>query len=227
MKYTAIIPCAGNGSRVNATVAKQYVLIGNKTILQHTLEQFIQSELIERIILVVNPDDTQAQNYLVLSNKIKLLYCGGETRAQTVYNALINESFSNDERVLVHDAARCCITTQMIEKMINKLKGHGVGGILAIQAKDTVLQMQNQEVQFSLPRKEIYLAQTPQMFRYPILLDALSSLADLSQITDESSAIIASGYVLDIIEGSQSNLKITYPEDIELASYYLGKQGRL
>ncbi len=214
MQFVVLIPCAGNGSRFGNTIAKQYVKIGGKSILEHTLNAFLCVEEISEIIIVVNCNDSLADEMCLLSSKVRILKAGGDTRAKTVLNGLNSLVIADDDWVLVHDAARCCITPEIIKNQITELKHDAVGGVLAIPVTDTVKLVNNGIISATLDRSAIYLAQTPQMFRYNILKQALSINDNGYEITDEASSVENLGFSVKIIAGSRDNIKVTYQEDL-------------
>ncbi|MCE2706440.1 MAG: 2-C-methyl-D-erythritol 4-phosphate cytidylyltransferase [Proteobacteria bacterium] len=222
-EIVVLIPCAGGGSRFGSNMPKQYTKIGDKTILEHTLQAFLAVKLITKIVLVVSKNDEHFLSLLdksILSN-IDILTCGGNTRAKTVLNGLNSLNLDANSWILVHDAARCCITPELINKQISTLFDDLVGGILAIPAKDTIKIVKNNIIEQTLDRQTIYLAQTPQMFRYNILTQALRD-SDISNITDEASAVEKLGLSVRIILGSPTNIKITYREDLAIATTIIG-----
>ena len=225
MANIVIIPCAGSGSRLGATIPKQYINIcGTKTILDYTLESFLAVPLIDKIMVVVSHNDNMIDDILAKYNDNRLIMhkIGGETRAETVLNGLkkLSGDINDDDWVLVHDAARCLITSELIIKLINELQNDSVGGILAIPVYDTVKKVVDKKIQATMPREQIYLAQTPQMFRYSILYRALSNY-DLTLLTDEASAVEKTGVNVKIVIGDSSNIKITHIGDLNLAKFLL------
>lgn len=219
-KHIVLITCAGIGSRFNTKVPKQYIKINQVTILEHTINAFVKVAAIDEIAVIVNSHDNYIDHIEGLPDKVKVLKVGGDTRAQSVINGLKTLRCENSDWVLVHDAARCCVSPDNIEKMILQLCQDKVGGILAIPATDTIKNVKNKIIDKTLPREEVYLAQTPQMFRYGVLLDALEK-ANLDQVTDEASAVEQLGLPVHICLGDTRNIKITYPTDINLAQVIL------
>lgn len=219
----ALIPCAGTGERYGQIIPKQYSIINDKSILEHTLQPFIASLQIKQIILVAKSSDTMIDAYQKLSTKIIIKKVGGDTRAESVRNGLQALECKINAWVLVHDAVRCCLTEELLNKLIDELKDDDVGGILAANATDTVkyaLKNGTIEIDRTIPRDHVYLAQTPQMFRYNMLLQALS-LDNLTQITDEASAIEMLGLKVKIVESCMSNIKVTNPIDKKIAEVLL------
>lgn len=220
-EYFVVIPCAGNGSRFASNLPKQYHSLAGKTILEWALQAFLSVARISKIVLVVNPDDLWIEPYAKLSAKIIICKLGGATRANSVINGINCLACACNDWILVHDAARCCIRPQDIQRLIDKLANSTTGGILAQKAVDTIKLVDNTlAVQNTLDRNYIYLAQTPQMFRAGILRHALA-ITDLMHITDEASAVEQTGKHVQIIECGKHNLKVTYPEDALLAELIL------
>ena len=221
MSNYVLIPCAGSGSRFGGGTQKQYTKIGDKTVIEHTLNVFLQIPEIAEIVVVVSNSDTDIDKYALISPKIRIARVGSDTRAKTVLNGLNVLNCEVDDWVLVHDAARCCISPKTIKDMLLKLTEDKVGGILAIPVSDTLKYSNNEVIIKTVDRSSLYHAQTPQMFRYNVLHKALSS-CDLSVITDDASAVEALGLPVRLLQGEVSNIKLTYPSDIKLAEFYLG-----
>lgn len=238
--YSVIIPAAGVGSRMQSSIPKQYLKIGNKTVIEHTLERFINLPQINNIVIAVSPLDQTIHNLKITSLPKVTLVKGGNERVDSVRNALqsLAKSNAHNEFVLVHDAARPCLRIQDLEKLTavcedNYSKGIS-GGILAIPVADTIkqnlldsnnvnLKASNLSlIQATIDRSSLWQAQTPQMFKHLDLLAAIEqSLNKGYQITDEASAMEHMGHKVALIEGDISNIKITRPNDLKLASFYL------
>ncbi|MFZ6774737.1 2-C-methyl-D-erythritol 4-phosphate cytidylyltransferase [Undibacterium sp. SXout7W] len=235
VQYVALIPAAGVGARMGSQVPKQYMTIGDKSILQHTIAAFLAFPLIRHVYVVVSEDDPyiEAQLESVQKNvqtkspsmpfapgeRLRVLRCGGASRRDTVRNGLaaIATELGVNDWVLVHDAARPGIHSGLLQRLIDQVGAHAVGGLLALPVVDTMKRVVNGTVQ-TISREGMWLAQTPQMFRYRLLCEALDAI---EEVTDESSAIEAAGYVPLLIEGHACNLKITLPADILTAQAYL------
>lgn len=219
--FIVLIPAAGVGSRMGAQQPKQYLKIANRSVLEHSVEAFLRHPLIKRVLVVVSAEDAYIDQLSLCHPKLEILRCGGATRKDTVCNALqhMQDQLLTNDWVLVHDAARPGITTELISKLIDEIAQHEVGGLLALPVVDTVKRSQDGQLQ-TIDRSNLWLAQTPQMFRYGVLLRALQQV---QQVTDESSAIEALGLVPILVEGHSRNLKITTPADLLLATHYLGK----
>ena len=221
MSNYVLIPCAGTGSRFGSVLPKQYSKIGGKTVIEHTLNAFLQVSEITEIVVIVSTGDTEIDKYALISPKIRVARVGSDVRAKTVLNGLNLLNCEDNDWVLVHDAARCCISPKTIKNMLDKLSEDKVGGILAIPVSDTLKHGNNGIVTKTVDRNNLYHAQTPQMFRYNVLHKALSS-CDLGIITDDASAVESLGLNVHLVQGEVTNIKLTHPSDIKLAEFYLG-----
>ena len=223
MSIKVLIPCAGNGSRFGADVPKQYMEISpNKCVLDYTLQSFLAVEEISEILIITSSNDILIDSIVALYNDVRLFVhkVGGDTRAKTVANGLRAMSLAVvDDWILVHDAARCLIKPNLIKHLINELRDDAVGGILALPVNDTVKNVVGGVIQTTLDRQQIYLAQTPQMFRYSVLYNALTN-CDLDSITDEASAVESLGFIVRVVCGDPTNIKITHPHDLPLARFF-------
>lgn len=219
-RYFALIPAAGVGARMAANGPKQYMAIGGKPMLRHTIDAFLSSTLISHVYVVVSPDDAQI-DAIVPAEGVSVLRCGGATRMDSIQNALrrLGEVIGEQDWVLVHDAARPGLNAALIEKLITTIGGDAVGGLLALPVVDTVKRAGG--AVSTVSRDGLWLAQTPQMFRYRLLCDALAAATDASVITDDASAIEAMGLSPKLVEGHPRNLKVTLPADIRIAEMYL------
>ena len=190
-------------------------------MLEHTLIALQKCAAIERIYVNVQHDDAHVEAVTANLPNIAILRTAGTTRANTVQNALkdISKQVRRDAWVLVHDAARPCVSSVDLVRLIALAGAHSVGGLLASPVSDTLKRANAEgEVTETVPRDGMWRAQTPQMFRYETLVHALASSPD---VTDEAQAIEALGMTPLLVAGSARNIKITLPEDAELAAYYL------
>jgi 2-C-methyl-D-erythritol 4-phosphate cytidylyltransferase len=222
-----LIPCAGTGSRSGAGGPKQYQVIAGKPMVMHTLLAFEEVSRIDQTLLVVSPEDTFFMTPESMSASFLIAPCGGSTRASSVFNGLnmlLDQGAVAHDWVLVHDAARCLITPEQINALLDACLGDEVGGLLALPLPDTLKAAHAGRVASTLTRSDKWLAQTPQMFRIGSLVDALQLAGDA--VTDESSAIEAMGLSPKLVPGSAQNFKVTYPEDFSLAQAVLqSRQG--
>jgi 2-C-methyl-D-erythritol 4-phosphate cytidylyltransferase len=225
----ALIPAAGAGSRMNAEVPKQYLPVAGKPMLLHSVLAFAASPLIEHVYVVVNPDDARVDEVLqrgdLAAGRVTVLRVGGASRHASVLNGLhaIQQQADEADWMLVHDAARPGITSDMLASLISALRQDEVGGILALPVVDTLKRSSaaNRVVE-TVTRQHMWTAQTPQMFRFKLLLAALAAAQDSGlDVTDEASAVEALGLQPRLVQGSPRNFKITLPQDVALAELYL------
>ena len=224
LSCVAIVPAGGSGARFGSVAPKQYSIIAGKTVLEHTLIALKKCAAIQRIFVNVQSDDAQADAAIKHHANATLLRTAGATRAETVQNALkeISKQLRRDAWVLVHDAARPCVSSVDLDRLIALAGAHPVGGLLASPVSDTLKRANAEgEVAETVPRDGMWRAQTPQMFRYETLVHALAASPD---VTDEAQAIEALGMSPLLVPGSARNIKITLPEDAALAAYYLSQQ---
>ena len=211
-----IIPAAGESSRMGSTTPKQFSNFHGKTILEYVESIFSKLATIKTITIALNKKQKYIESLnCQFSNKTTLIDCGGSNRSETVLNALriVGEDIQKKDWIMVHDAARVGITESLINKFIREVVDDKVGGVLAIPALDTVKRVdKKQQIIRTEKRDEIWLAQTPQMFRFDLLNKALTSFK--GNPTDESEAIEAFGLSPKIVKGSLVNFKITYPDDL-------------
>jgi len=211
-----IIPAAGESSRMGSTTPKQFSNFHGKTILEFVESIFSKLTAIKTITIALNKKQKYIESLnCQFSNKTTLIDCGGSNRSETVLNALriIGEDIQKKDWIMVHDAARVGITESLVNNFIQEVVDDKVGGILAIPALDTIKRVdKKQQIIRTEKRDEIWLAQTPQMFRFDILKDAYMSFK--GNPTDESEAIEAFGLSPKVVKGNLVNFKITYPEDL-------------
>lgn len=223
-KFWVIIPAAGSGTRFSGTSPKQYSIIGNKTIIEHTAAAFTALDIFEKVIICLPKDDHIAAQLAGLQHQKVLLTEGGPQRAASVLNGLlaIADQAAGSDWVLVHDAARPCISPDEVLQFVQALEHHPVGGVLAVPATDTLKHVENGNVLGTIDRTQTWHALTPQMFRYTQLKHALThALTHHLPITDESSAMEAQGLAPLVVEGKRTNIKITHPEDLMSATLNL------
>ncbi len=219
-RYFALIPAAGVGERMGTDVPKQYLPIAGKPMLRHATDAFLASPAIAHTFVVVSANDAWADELFPAGTKgVTLLRCGGATRRESVLNGLraMEEQLVADDWVLVHDAARPGITPELIEKLIQEAGDNSVGGLLALPVADTVKRVDAGRVT-TISREGLWLAQTPQMFRYAVLRRALRQAVD---VTDEAGAIESVGLVPQLVEGHVRNSKVTQASDIALVEMFL------
>ncbi len=216
MKRIALIPAAGVGSRFGAGIPKQYVQLHHQTVLEHTVALFVNEPLIDLVVVVVSADDGFI-DALPLPKNVLVLKKGGASRAATVTQALAcllqEHGVLAQDWILVHDAARCGLPKAALKRLLHEVDGEDCGGLLALPVADTLKKANSQgQVAKTVERADLWQAQTPQMFRAALLLQALQA-ANLNEITDEASAIEALGHSPKLVLGDARNLKLTLPQD--------------
>ena len=221
-RYIALIPAAGVGARMAANGPKQYLPLGGKAMLRHTVDAFVASPLIAHTYIVVSADDPQIDAVVPAQDRVTVLRCGGASRMESVQNGLaqLHGIVAEDDWILVHDAARPGLNAALIERLITRTGTHAVGGLLALPVVDTVKRDVAGQVD-TISRDGLWLAQTPQMFRYQLLHKALAAVTDPATITDDASAVEALGLAPLLVEGHPCNLKVTRPDDARIAELYL------
>jgi len=225
-RHVALIPAAGVGARMAAGSPKQYLPIGAKPMLRHTVDAFLSSPLIAHTYVVVSADDPFIDAVLPDANErtshVTVLRCGGATRMESIRNGLhaVRAALADTDHVLVHDAARPGLNAALIERLITETGDHPAGGLLALPVVDTVKRRSDGGIA-TVDRANLWLAQTPQMFTYALLCRALDAATDPAAITDDASAVEALGLAPRLVEGHPRNLKVTLPSDIRIAEMYL------
>lgn len=224
----ALIPAAGTGARMQLDIPKQYLHLAGHSVLWHTVQVFLAHAAISRVHVVLGPDDRwlDIADWPVPVGRLCFTRSGGASRAETVRNGLrgLSGVLAPDDWVLVHDAARPCLDRATLRRLIDRLQDDPVGGILALPVADTLKrETDSGRIAETIPREKIWLAQTPQMFRYGLLSAALEQHSG-DDITDEASAIEAAGYSPRLVRGSSQNIKITYPSDLAFAEWVLGRK---
>lgn len=222
----AVIPAAGVGSRMQSEVPKQYLLLAGKPVLRHTVDALIAHPSIKRVLLVLAPHDPyfDCYDWSEYGERLIVSRVGGETRAASVHHGLkeLQGRAGADDWVLVHDAARPCLARAELQRLIDSVAGNdAVGGILAVPVADTLKRADNTEhIDVTVSRENLWQAQTPQMFPYGLLLQALQQGAN-QEITDEASAIERLGLHPRLVMGCSRNIKITFPGDLPFAEWIL------
>jgi 2-C-methyl-D-erythritol 4-phosphate cytidylyltransferase len=229
-KYHALIPAAGSGSRMSGEIPKQYLMLRDRPLLYHAVERLASCPQIDHVLIVLAPNDERfgTIDWGPYRQRIAPLYCGGATRAASVFNGLLaaSDAIDANDWVMVHDAARPCLAAPALERLIETVGNDETGGLLAMPVVDTLKRAGSGErVTETVSRDSLWRAQTPQMFRYGVLLEALRS-ADRRQTTDEAQAVERLGLKPRLVLGDERNLKVTYPEDLRLAELMLENFGK-
>lgn len=225
-RFHALIPCAGSGSRAGTAQPKQYQLIAGQPMVMHTVQALAQVPHIQTGWLIVSPQDQHVWPAQGWPERFQRVACGGDSRAESVFNglqAMLAAGLSGQDWVLVHDAARCLVSPESVNQLIDSCQHDAVGGLLALPLPDTLKSEAGGRVVATLPRANKWLAQTPQMFRLQTLHDALAQVAGggFAGITDEASAIERLGMQPRLVAGTAQNFKVTYPSDFALAEAVL------
>ncbi len=220
-----VIPAAGVGKRMESDTPKQYLKLNNKTVIEHTLSVFDEHDSISEIVVSISEGDEYWTALNLELSKPLHVASGGKERCDSVLNGLkfLNNKAAADDWVLVHDAARPCLRHEDVTLLIDSLREHDIGGILAVPVRDTMKRsFDNNRIKETVERENLWHALTPQMFRFSMLKNALeSAIKTNEEVTDEASAIELAGHQPLLVEGHADNIKITRPEDLVLASFFL------
>lgn len=222
-KIFALIPAAGQGSRMGEVLPKQYLAVAGRPLLHHAVAVLAASPRIHRVVVVLSPDD---QHWAGLPQawahgRVEAVPVGGATRALSVANGLAHlaSEARDDDWALVHDAARPCLTPNSLDALIDAVGDDAAGGLLAQPVADTLKRGDRTgRVVETVPREGLWRAQTPQLFRFALLRRALTARPDA---TDEAQAVEALGEHPRLVPGDADNFKVTYPEDLALAERIL------
>ncbi len=216
---SVVVPAAGIGSRMGAACPKQYLSLLGRPLIEHTLERLLSHPALTQIIVVIAADDPHFMSLSLASDPRIQITQGGAERAQSVLHGL---ALVDNEWVLVHDAARPCLTHGDIDRLMAAALA-GDGAILGSRVRDTMKRTDAEgRILATVEREQLWHALTPQMFRTQALSDALAQgLAEQVSLTDEASAMERVGVVARMVEGRADNIKVTRPEDLALAALYL------
>ncbi len=226
MALWCVVPAAGRGLRVGGEIPKQYLPLNDRTVIQCTLDRLSQLPA-EAIIVPVAADDARAGVLEYRDASLIRFVTGGAERADSVLAGLeaIANQAADEDWVLVHDVARPCVRLNDIEHLLAAIAEHPAGGLLANRVRDTMKRGSGDAVAETVSRDHLWHALTPQVFRYGLLRDALLSAKSRGLVvTDESQAVELCGEMPLLVEGARDNLKITYPEDLQLAEAFLRLQ---
>ena len=228
MATFALIPAAGGGTRLAAAGPKQYLALAGKPMLWHAIRALCVPQ-VAAVFVVLGANDEQfaRHDWEAFAGKLHPLYCGGETRRDSVFNGLVavGGTVNADDWMLVHDAARPCLPSSDLKRLLEEGAGDAIGAILALPVAETVKTAGKDEagvqrIAATQDRSQLWLAQTPQMFRAGLLAQALSKSLGA---TDEAAAIEQLGLQPRLVLGSRQNLKVTYPEDVAIAEAILAR----
>ena len=228
-RFFAVVPAAGVGSRFGSQIPKQYTEIAGQTVLLHTVQLLLANETLAGVAVVLSPDDGYFKDLNLpawaQTERLHVLYCGGDSRAESVRNGInalmAQQRVQNEDWVLVHDAARCCLPQAALQRLLAAAEGDCNGAILALPVADTLKkQSLTGRIDHTVDRTGLWQAQTPQMFRAAALQAALTQV-DLQHITDEASAMEAQGVFAQLVQGDVRNLKLTLAQDATLVELLL------
>jgi len=225
INFYALIPAAGSGSRMGAPIPKQYLEVLGQPLIYYAIARLCACKEIERVYVVLAPDDERWGNYNweIFAPTLMPIFCGGSERFESVRNGLkaIQDEVAEDDWVLVHDAARPCLSEETLARLIQEGGTDAVGGLLAVPVADTLKRADTENrVAHTESRAGLWQAQTPQMFRHGPLLTALSQAGGYVP-TDEAQAMEQMGLNPKLILGDSNNFKITYAQDLALATLLL------
>jgi len=224
-KYWVVIPAAGIGRRMGGDIPKQYVSVNGKTIVEHTIDNFIGRKEIENICIAISESDKFWSALPISKNKKMITTIGGNERYESVYNGLcaLKDKANNDDWVLVHDAVRPCLKKSIIDRLITDINSNDVGGILALPCFETMKKVNNnRHIEETINREIIWRAQTPQVFKYKKLLLAIeNAINENIHITDEAMAMELLNYKPIVIMGDEKNIKITHQTDLKHLELFL------
>ena len=220
----ALVPCAGVGERAGAALPKQYAPLAGRPLVCHTLQALRECRQVDATLVVIGRRDDHFERLVPAFEHDRrwVAAVGGDTRAQSVVNGLAElraRGAADADWVLVHDAARCLLRPQWVERLVDACRDDEVGGLLAVPVSDTLKREHDARVLLTLSRQGLWAAQTPQMFRLALLERALARTG--AQVTDEASAVEALGLRPLLVGGEWENLKVTWPADFGLAERLL------
>ncbi|MEL5512176.1 2-C-methyl-D-erythritol 4-phosphate cytidylyltransferase [Serratia bockelmannii] len=218
----AVLPAAGIGSRMQAECPKQYLTIGRHSIVEHAIHALLRHPRIERVIVAISPEDRQFERLPIAQDPRVTVTQGGKQRADSVMAGL--KLAGDADWVLVHDAARPCLHADDLERLLAITAHSKVGGILAAPVRDTMKRAEpgRDTIAHTVERQDLWHALTPQLFPLPLLKQCLQrALDEGANVTDEASALEYCGYHPQLIAGRADNIKVTRPEDLALAVFYL------
>jgi 2-C-methyl-D-erythritol 4-phosphate cytidylyltransferase len=220
----ALVPCAGVGERAGQDRPKQYARIGSRSMVAHTLAALAAVPRLQATLVVLAPGDEQFEAHApeFHGEQAWVARSGGATRAATVANGLaelLRRGARAGDWVLVHDAARCLLRPEWVDRLIDGCRDDEVGGLLALPLADTLKQAREGRVERTLDRSDKWAAQTPQMFRLGLLQQALAQAGP--GVTDEASAVEAVGHAPLLVPGELENFKLTWPQELALAARLL------
>lgn len=223
----AVLPAAGIGSRMKSDCPKQYLSINNKTIIEYAIDMLLSHSMIQHVIVVLHPNDVVFSSLPVSSHERVSTVIGGAERSDSVFAGLIKAHEMDANWVLVHDAARPCLVYSDLDKLIQSVLKVKQGGILAMPVRDTMKRavVGEQAISHTVDRNDLWHALTPQMFPLELLHECMNRAhSEGVALTDEASALEYCGFHPLLVPGRSDNIKVTRPEDLALATFYLTHQ---
>ncbi len=222
---TVVVPAAGVGKRMQASCPKQYLQIGQLSILEHTVLRLLAHPQIEQVIIALSDEDEYFSQTQLFDHSNVRIVTGGKERVDSVLAGLKAIDRERYPWVLVHDAARPCVSLEDLQRLIDSCLTKNIGAILATPVRDTMKRGQQGLIEQTVEREQLWHALTPQMFPTQGLLSAIEdALSQHAVVTDEASAIELIGGQCQLVEGSSDNIKITRPDDLALAEFILSRQ---
>lgn len=226
-RYWVVIPAAGVGTRMGVDKPKQYISVNDKSIIEHTIDCFINRDEIEAVVVAISKADDYWSTLAIAKHEKVITAPGGDERYQSVFNGLnaLHEKAEDNDWVLVHDAARPCLSQSAIDRLMINLRTHDDGGILALPCRDTMKRAnESGEIVDTVEREFLWHAQTPQMFKYKNLYSAIEKILNENiVVTDEAMAMELSGFKPMLVQGHQENIKVTHKEDLQYLEHYLSE----
>lgn len=225
----AIVPAAGAGRRMEAGLPKQYLQLNGKTLLQHTLSRVLDYPGLSGVVVVVAPGDRRVNDVANAFKESRLeVVTGGVERCHSVLNGLhaLAARAAEHDWIMVHDAARPCVSLRDLDRLFAAIRDEPAGGLLGMPVRDTMKRAgADSHVMETVDRERLWHALTPQVFRFQMLLEALEGAIQAGvSVTDEAAAMERAGHRPLMVEGRADNIKVTRPEDLDLAAFYLRQQ---
>ncbi len=223
----AVVPAAGVGRRMGADVPKQYLQLGGRKVIEHTLARLLSHPPVGAVVVALGEFDGWWASTEFAGHPDVIPAPGGAERGHSVLNGLtaLADRATENDWVLVHDAARPCLRAEDVDRLLLRLSGHPVGGLLGMPVRDTMKRSDAAgAVIETVPRDRLWHAFTPQIFRFGLLRTALADALSRGRlVTDEASAVELAGHRPLMVEGHADNIKITQPSDLNLAAFFLSK----
>ncbi|MFZ4454367.1 2-C-methyl-D-erythritol 4-phosphate cytidylyltransferase [Salibacterium aidingense] len=229
MKYTVVIPAAGQGKRMKAGHNKQFLMLEDRPLIIHTVSIFENDPWCGKIIVVANDYETGPMADLFQEwhiSKVDSIVTGGEERQDSVFEGLKKAEGSESTIVLIHDGARPFVTVEHIHELAEKAAEEGAA-VIGLRMKDTVKRVAEGKVTETIERSSIWSVQTPQAFQFPVVFEAYQKAAlEKFRGTDDTSLVERMDVPVHIVEGGYDNIKLTTPEDMVVAKAILKKRKR-